>query len=444
MMAEMSPYWSASLPDHILDFPEEILILIIQYAASTPWELVKLSHVCSLFNMLSQQRPFCWQFCPIIFEKKLKNDSGNGICGKCSSLLEKYFDENSPLSVKNLKYKNLFQNFEAEFMRQEESRRMKENQKKLLKKSYQLPAVRKPLLVSKVQFIEQLKYLNKNEKKYERMQRVRGIFEKLKPALEVYFGTSTIIIAYTFLLFIQCGLCGLHLTSYLPFDTNPNIIFYPVKLFVANMCLFLIISLTRELFQKRSESVLPFILMMWVALICFFFYANTVQHRIVEGILAHDSTAGYVSIFSSWYMIMLFPIVLIVIFTAMYYFFEIHNHIQSYIPLVFKIKIHKRDIMLLSLLLSLVIQLLLIAAYLEGVSISMWIVFSPAYIQEIMWLIFSLDFVQMKNFSVIISLILSLIWLQVLLSFGIYHSIVFTPILLVATSVLWIIIDKES
>jgi hypothetical protein len=474
------PWWLTSLPDHILDFPEEILILIFQFAASSPVELVKLSHVCSLFNFLSQQQPFCWQFCPVDF-KNLQvsnyNELGNSDRGTASLLLLKHFDTKSPLRSNNPKYSAISRSFEVEFQRQEEQRRMKdlerlerlatlklrEQQKKkkkkkektpaTLAKDYQLPAIRKPLLVSKDQYVDQLRYLHANEKKYKRLQQGRKQLEDLKQYFEKYCIVTNMALVYALILFIHCGICGVHVTSYLPFDVDPNVIFYPFKLLVVNAFIMLAVLLFNDQFQKRSDSATIPLILSCIGVFFIYQYMNIVQHCVVSGILANDSTAGITKRINSWFFIVA-PFILIAGFSGgLFYFEDIHkDKIHSYYPFVLKKPLKKEGIMTMSLAISFILQMCTIACHLEGYTrYSLFVVFLFAYIQEIMWCAYFIKELRdinndrdRKNIILLITAMGALMWLHTSLALGIRGGVVFTPLMLVATFTLWSIIEENN
>ncbi len=439
------------MPDHIIDFPEEILILIFQFASTTPVDLIRLSHVCRLFNFLSNQQPFCWQHCPVVFNNLQVGqmyDLGNIERGTSSLLLLKHFDYKSPLFYNNPKYRLVNSSFEKEFRIQEEDRRLKELSQRKPKKDekrpqneYQLPAIRKPLIVCKEQYLDELKYLTKNQKKYKRIQQVREYLAGYRSSAEKFFGFALCVILYLIVLFVQLGVAGVHLTSWLPFDSSVSPVFYPLK-FLLMFCMGTIcVLLFVDQFQKKSESATPPLFGLLLLAFCVYQYINVIENNVTHLVYGGVSNRKL-----TFWFVMFPPAAMSLFGTVIFYIDNIHKlKIHSYYPWALKSPILKEDFMVMSLGISATLQFLVLASCLEGSSMSLWVVFLLAYIQEIMWSCVLINELRktthgrdIEAMGLALSALLGFMWLQTLVSLGVTGAIVFTPLTLSATYFGWI------
>jgi hypothetical protein len=355
----------------LIDLPLDTLIQIFQFASDSPKTILRLSHVCKEFDTLSSENPFVWQFCPCtsindpkfslrsgyvantsysygtysaptpLHKSTFGSDNGDGTC---HNLLLKYFSR-GPLFHTNSKYKHIYDLFEKQLhdhstylrnemelkkrdklvrVRREEDKTEREKSEEL----YQLNTIkysyRRPLLVSKHQYIDHMKFLQKQEASAIRDKKIRNWFEAHNQTLENSFFHSLAVILYLFVWFIMLGTGQFKFTSYLDFSQfYPT--FYPLQLLFVAFATGLTVFTFSNWFKLKSDSELVLCAVFWIALV----YARGLLLVAIDNMynMIHTGLPLNHSIFSSWYSIAL-PLLILTIFGTTVFYIEEYKHIS--------------------------------------------------------------------------------------------------------------------
>jgi hypothetical protein len=382
----------------LTDLPQDTLIQIFQFASDSPKTILRLSHVCKEFDTLSSENPFVWQYCPCpsVNDRKISLKSGyvtrskykptqlytsnrytsNGD-GTSHNLLLKYFSS-GPLFHTNSKYKHMHDLFEKQLhdhstylknemelkkqdklvgVRKEDDKTEREKSEEL----YQLNTIkysyRRPLLVSKHQYIDHMKFLYKNEASAIRDERIRNWFEVHSEKLTDSLSHSLAIVFYIFFWFIMLGTGQFKFTSYLDFSQFYPI-FYPLQLLFVVLATYLTIFTFRNWFKLKSDSELILYVVFWIALI----YARMLVLFSIDNMynMIHTGLPQNHSIFSSWYSIAL-PLLILTLFKTVAFYNEEFKH-NSFIN-----RIYTEDTLLsVTLSTSIVFTLLALPPYMQG------------------------------------------------------------------------------
>lgn len=176
---------------HITSVPEEILIEIFQYSGSSPFQIVRISHVCKNWEEIVNTQYRVWQFVPLtISEKKIPTGKAEEI----GHLLLKYFDRFSPVYVYTRKYAHIYKEFDIQYERYVKQK-VFFNQIKESEAATMLKVYKKPIIVCKNQFIEFVKHVRSEKEYAKRLRNMREYLDGLAPKFEHYSLYSLLMMA---------------------------------------------------------------------------------------------------------------------------------------------------------------------------------------------------------------------------------------------------------